>query len=87
MVSFQQVAKSQDAGPFRTTHVTGQTHKHPVQGGLEQRFFNSQVKQAEPLPPKVNAQHCLQLVRKAPNLDPPDEQSGPAVQTTARPDL
>src|SRR3546814_17328989 len=62
LVLFEQVAKAQDAHAIRNALSARETSEVTVQRRLEQCLFHGQVRQAEPLLQKMNAQHGL--VRK-----------------------
>jgi hypothetical protein len=61
----EQVPESQDANAVSNALNAEKTHKLPLQGRLEPGFFRRQVGQAETLLDDVNAQHDLQLERRA----------------------
>ena len=62
LVLFEQVAKAQNAHAIRNALGAGEAREVAVQRRLEQSLFHGQVRQAEPLLQKMNAQHGL--VRK-----------------------
>ena len=67
-VRFQQMTESQDADPVRNALGAADASEVPVEAGLEQGFFGSQVRQAKPLLQAVNAQHQCKVKWRASRL-------------------
>jgi hypothetical protein len=64
-VLFQQMSEAQNAHPIGDSIGAAQAHKVTVDGHFKQGFFCRQIRLAKPLLQAVDAQHHLQIKRRA----------------------